>query len=66
MVALIPSKKDKKGNWLCPGCGSSDLIEDEMDDGTDRSIVMCKDCGWNVYGPSPQMSSWDEDDEEEI
>ena len=66
MVALIPSKKDKKGNWLCPECNSSNLIEDNMYDGTDRSIVMCEDCGWNVIGPFPQMSSWDEDDEEEI
>ena len=62
MVALIPSKKDKYGNWLCPMCGSSGLQEDEFDD--ERSVVYCSKCGWNVYGGSPQMSDWDDDEEE--
>ena len=63
MVALIPSKKDRYGNWLCPVCGSSGLREDELDDG--MSLVYCPKCHWNVYGVYPQMEDWDDDEDEE-
>ena len=63
MVALIPSKKDSKGNWLCPVCGSPDIHEDAQDDG--MALVMCDHCNWNVFGRGPIMKEWDEDWDED-